>query len=107
MQWHEGHREQQNTLPILNFHQIHIFKEQRPAGYLRHDNIIYSQKKILRKTRSKRLDSRNQEFRARKLAPDAPQDDLKPDWDFAGFAVLARLALDIGFEVANTDQWPT
>ena len=37
----------------------------------------------------------------------SPQDDMRPEWDFAGFAVLARFALDLGFEVANTDQWPT
>lgn len=36
-----------------------------------------------------------------------PQDELKPEWDFTGFVVLARFALDIGFEAANTDQWPT
>jgi len=37
----------------------------------------------------------------------SPQDDLKPEWDFAGFVVLARFAFEIGVEVANTNQWPT
>ena len=37
----------------------------------------------------------------------SPHDELKPEWDFSGFVLLARIALDIGFEVANADQWPT
>ena len=37
----------------------------------------------------------------------SPQDDFKPDWDFAGFVVLARFALDLARDVANADQLPT
>jgi Zn-dependent M28 family amino/carboxypeptidase len=37
----------------------------------------------------------------------SPQDEMKPDWDFAGFPVLARFALDIARDVANADHLPT
>jgi Zn-dependent M28 family amino/carboxypeptidase len=37
----------------------------------------------------------------------SPQDELKPDWDFSGFIVLARFALDVAREVANADGLPT
>jgi Zn-dependent M28 family amino/carboxypeptidase len=37
----------------------------------------------------------------------SPQDEVRPDWDFAGFEVLARFALDVARDVANADQLPT
>lgn len=37
----------------------------------------------------------------------SPQDDLKPDWDFSGFVVLAQFILDVAREVANADRLPT
>ncbi len=37
----------------------------------------------------------------------SPQDDLKPDWDFSGFVVLARFILNVARDVANADQLPT
>ena len=37
----------------------------------------------------------------------SPQDEMKPDWDFSGFPVLARFALDIAREAANADRLPT
>jgi Zn-dependent M28 family amino/carboxypeptidase len=37
----------------------------------------------------------------------SPQDELKPDWDFSGFVVLARFALDVARDVANADRLPT
>jgi Zn-dependent M28 family amino/carboxypeptidase len=36
-----------------------------------------------------------------------PQDEMKPDWDFSGFVVLARFALDVARDVANADRVPT
>ncbi len=36
-----------------------------------------------------------------------PQDEMKPDWDFSGFVVLARFALDVARDVANADKLPT
>src|SRR5262249_14287335 len=36
----------------------------------------------------------------------SPQDELKPDWDFSGFVVLARFALDVARDVANADPLP-
>ncbi|MBA4190520.1 MAG: peptidase M28 [Planctomycetaceae bacterium] len=36
-----------------------------------------------------------------------PQDEVKPDWDYSGFVVLARFAFDIAREVADVDQLPT
>jgi len=37
----------------------------------------------------------------------SPQDELKPDWDFSGFVVLARFSLDVARAVANADGLPT
>ena len=37
----------------------------------------------------------------------SPQDELKPEWDFAGFVVLARFTLDVARGVANADRLPT
>ena len=37
----------------------------------------------------------------------SPQDEMKPDWDFSGFVVLARFALDVARDVANADRLPT
>jgi Zn-dependent M28 family amino/carboxypeptidase len=36
-----------------------------------------------------------------------PQDEMRADWDFSGFAKLGQFALDIGREVANADRLPT
>jgi Zn-dependent M28 family amino/carboxypeptidase len=36
-----------------------------------------------------------------------PQDELKPEWDFSGFVVLARFTLDVARDVANADRLPT
>jgi len=32
---------------------------------------------------------------------------MRPDWDFSGFAVLARFALDVGREIADANRLPT
>jgi Zn-dependent M28 family amino/carboxypeptidase len=37
----------------------------------------------------------------------SPQDEMKPDWDFSGFIVLARFTLDVARDVANADRLPT
>jgi Zn-dependent M28 family amino/carboxypeptidase len=37
----------------------------------------------------------------------SPQDEVKPDWDYAGFRVLGRFTLDIAREVANAEGLPT
>jgi Zn-dependent M28 family amino/carboxypeptidase len=37
----------------------------------------------------------------------SPQDEVKPDWDFAGFAVLGGFALDVARAVADADRLPT
>jgi Zn-dependent M28 family amino/carboxypeptidase len=37
----------------------------------------------------------------------SPQDEVQPDWDFSGFVVLARFALDVARDVANADGLPT
>jgi Zn-dependent M28 family amino/carboxypeptidase len=37
----------------------------------------------------------------------SPQDELRPDWDFSGFAVLGQFALDVAREVADADRLPT
>jgi len=37
----------------------------------------------------------------------SPQDELKPDWDFSGFVVLARFTMDVAREVANAGGLPT
>ena len=36
-----------------------------------------------------------------------PQDELRPQWDFSGFVVLARFTLDVARDGANADQLPT
>ena len=36
-----------------------------------------------------------------------PQDELRPEWDFSGFPVLARFATDIARTVADADGLPT
>lgn len=36
-----------------------------------------------------------------------PKDEMQPDWDFAGFAVIGGFALDVAREVANADKLPT
>jgi hypothetical protein len=37
----------------------------------------------------------------------SPQDEMKADWDFSGFPVLARFALDIARDAANAEKLPT
>lgn len=37
----------------------------------------------------------------------SPQDELKPEWDFTGFVVLARFALDVARDAANAGPLPT
>jgi Zn-dependent M28 family amino/carboxypeptidase len=37
----------------------------------------------------------------------SPQDEVKPEWDFSGFSVLAHFALDVARDIANADQLPT
>ena len=37
----------------------------------------------------------------------SPQDEFQHDWDFSGFATLARFALDLADDVANADRLPT
>jgi Zn-dependent M28 family amino/carboxypeptidase len=36
-----------------------------------------------------------------------PQDEMKRDWDFSGFPVLARFSLDVAREVADAEGLPT
>lgn len=36
----------------------------------------------------------------------SPQDEMRPDWDFAGFAVLGRFAFDVARDAANADRLP-
>lgn len=36
-----------------------------------------------------------------------PRDEMRPEWDFAGFAVLARFAFDVAKDAANADRLPT
>lgn len=36
-----------------------------------------------------------------------PQDELRKDWDFSGFEVLGRFALDIARQAADADRLPT
>jgi Zn-dependent M28 family amino/carboxypeptidase len=36
----------------------------------------------------------------------SPQDELKPEWDFSGFVVLGRFALDVARDVANAGRLP-
>jgi Zn-dependent M28 family amino/carboxypeptidase len=37
----------------------------------------------------------------------SPQDEVRPDWDYSGFVVLAGFALDVAREVADADRLPT
>lgn len=37
----------------------------------------------------------------------SPQDEVQPDWDFSGFAVLGGFAFDVAREVANAERLPT
>jgi Zn-dependent M28 family amino/carboxypeptidase len=37
----------------------------------------------------------------------SPQDEFRPEWDFSGFVVLARFALEVARDVANAEQLPT
>jgi Zn-dependent M28 family amino/carboxypeptidase len=37
----------------------------------------------------------------------SPQDEMRPEWDFSGFAVLGRFTLDIARDVANAPELPT
>ncbi len=37
----------------------------------------------------------------------SPQDEMKPEWDFAGFVVLARFALDVARDAADAEKLPT
>lgn len=36
-----------------------------------------------------------------------PQDEMRPDWDFAGFEVLGKFALGVGIDAANAEKLPT
>lgn len=36
-----------------------------------------------------------------------PQDEVRPDWDFAGFVVLAGFARDVARAIADADRLPT
>lgn len=37
----------------------------------------------------------------------APQDEVQPDWDYSGFPVLGRFALDVARAAADADALPT
>ena len=37
----------------------------------------------------------------------SPQDEMRADWDFSGFAVLGGFALDVARDAANADRLPT
>ncbi len=37
----------------------------------------------------------------------SPQDEMRADWDFSGFPVLARFALDVARAAADADKLPT
>lgn len=37
----------------------------------------------------------------------SPQDEPRPEWDYTGFAVLARFAIDVARDAANADGLPT
>jgi Zn-dependent M28 family amino/carboxypeptidase len=37
----------------------------------------------------------------------SPQDEVRPDWDYAGLSVLAGFAIDLAREVANAERLPT
>lgn len=46
-----------------------------------------------------------QEFNDR--AYHTPQDEVRPDWDYSGLAVIANFAVDLAREVANAERLPT
>jgi Zn-dependent M28 family amino/carboxypeptidase len=46
-----------------------------------------------------------QEFNDRRYH--SPQDEVQPDWDFAGFVTLAEFALDVARTAADADRLPT
>jgi Zn-dependent M28 family amino/carboxypeptidase len=63
---------------------------------------------IGRKIRGKPRDFADRVFKAfNDNVYHSPQDELKPEWDFSGFVVLARFALDVAGDVANADRLPT
>jgi hypothetical protein len=37
----------------------------------------------------------------------SPQDEVRPDWDYSGLAVLGAFALDVARDIANADRLPT
>jgi hypothetical protein len=37
----------------------------------------------------------------------SPQDEVQPDWDYSGFVVMAKFALDVARDAANADRLPT
>src|SRR5262245_16614169 len=37
----------------------------------------------------------------------SPQDEMRPEWDFSGFVVLGRFAMDVARDIANADRLPT
>jgi hypothetical protein len=37
----------------------------------------------------------------------SPQDEMRPEWDFSGFVVLARFSLDVASAVADAERLPT
>ena len=47
----------------------------------------------------------SQEFNDRRYH--SPQDEVQPDWDFAGFVSLAEFALDVARTAADADRLPT
>lgn len=36
-----------------------------------------------------------------------PQDEVRPEWDYSGFVVLAGFAIDVARDIANADHLPT
>jgi Zn-dependent M28 family amino/carboxypeptidase len=37
----------------------------------------------------------------------SPQDEMQADWDFSGFVVLGRFAIDVARDIANAERLPT
>lgn len=37
----------------------------------------------------------------------SPQDEVRPNWDYSGLALIAKFAADVAREVANADRLPT
>jgi Zn-dependent M28 family amino/carboxypeptidase len=60
-----------------------------------------------------KIKGRPQDFARRALkefndqAYHSPQDEMRPEWDFSGFVVLGRFALDVARDVANAGRLPT